>query len=245
MNARTDPSADGEGLPAARRMSAERRRRLRRTAGLVAVMVGSVLLGSVAYQVFGTAATAKHAQAKLRTEWSQAARLPTCARTGYQASNQRGSAAAVPSAVAPKAGSPLALLRIAKAGVNDVVVEGADSAALRKGPGHIPWTALPGGRGVFAIAGHRTTYDAPFFHLDRLKAGDVIDVTTATRLYSYVVTGTKVVQPEDSAVLHPTSPHPKSKLILLSTCYPRYSAAKRLLVLGVLTKTGTCQPTAA
>ena len=71
-------------------------------------------------------------------------------------------------------GQPLGRIRMHSIGVNSVVVEGTDTSSLRRGPGHYPGTPLPGARGTVAIAGHRTTYGAPFRRLDKLDTGDRI-----------------------------------------------------------------------
>ena len=95
----------------------------------------------------------------------------------------------------PAEGNGLARLEIPKIGVDKIVVEGVGVEDLRKGPGHYPGTALPGVVGNVAIAGHRTTYGAPFGDIDKLKPGDEIILTTVTGRYVYNVTGTQDRQP--------------------------------------------------
>ena len=72
-------------------------------------------------------------------------------------------------------------------GVSSVVVAGTDTASLRLGPGHYPGTPLPGARGTVAIAGHRTTYGAPFRKLDKLARGDRIEVRMPYGTFVYAV----------------------------------------------------------
>lgn len=103
-------------------------------------------------------------------------------------------------------------------------------ADLKKGPGHYPGTALPGGSGNAAIAGHRTTYGAPFFRVDELEAGDPIFITIRGGRYRYDVSELKIVAPEDAWVLEPT----EDNRLTLTTCHPRYSAAQRLIVVAQL-----------
>ena len=88
-------------------------------------------------------------------------------------------------------------------GVDKIVVAGVALSDLRKGPGLYPFSALPGQIGNAAIAGHRTTYGAPFFHVDGLT-GDEIIVTTVQGKYRYLVTEIKIVKPTDFSVLDQT-----------------------------------------
>jgi sortase A len=122
---------------------------------------------------------------------------------------------------------------IPRIGLNAFVVEGVSEDNLRKGPGHYPNTALPGQAGNAAIAGHRTTYGAPFNSLNELKVGDKISLTdTAGRTFVYQVSKPpQVVSPSDVAVLNPTG-FPQ---LTLTTCNPRFSATSRLVVVGRLT----------
>ena len=89
---------------------------------------------------------------------------------------------------------------------------------------------MPGQPGNAAIAGHRTTYGAPFNRLDELVAGDAILVTTSQGEFRYEVETSFVVRPDQSEVLDPT---PDNRLTL-TTCNPRYSAAQRLIVVAKL-----------
>jgi sortase A len=110
------------------------------------------------------------------------------------------------------------------------VVEGVKLGDLKRGPGHYPATPLPGQPGNAAIAGHRTTYGAPFYNLDELKTGDEILVTTRQGRFRYEVTESKVVSPSEVSVLDPTT----DNRLTLTTCHPRFSASKRLVVVAAL-----------
>jgi sortase A len=90
---------------------------------------------------------------------------------------------------APPIGAPVGLLEIPSLGVEQVFVEGAGASQLAKGPGHLPASALPGLAGDSIILGRATTSGAPFAHLDALRAGDEILLTTGLGRYSYVVVG--------------------------------------------------------
>jgi sortase A len=127
----------------------------------------------------------------------------------------------------PPAGEPVGIINIPKIGLDRVIVEGVSVPDLRMGPGHYPGTPLPGQLGNAAIAGHRTTYGAPFNRLDELDPGDEILVQTLQGNFRYRVTEEIVVDPSQIEVLDPT---PDRATLTLTTCNPKYSAAQRLVV---------------
>ncbi len=128
-------------------------------------------------------------------------------------------------------GEALAVIRIPRIGLDKAVVEGVSVGDLKKGPGHYPGTPEPGQPGNAAIAGHRTTYGAPFGGLGELEEGDEILVTTRQGDFRYLVDRISVVSPSQVEVLQQTD----EARITLTTCHPRYSARQRLIVSGVLT----------
>ena len=130
----------------------------------------------------------------------------------------------------PPVGSAVAQIRIPRIGVDKAVVEGVELSDLRKGPGHYKGTPLPGQPGNAAIAGHRTTYGAPFFRLDEMQPGDTIFVSTAQGAFRYEVRQTVVVKPTQTDIIAPTA----GNQLTLTTCEPRFSAAKRLVVIADL-----------
>jgi sortase A len=132
--------------------------------------------------------------------------------------------------VAPPEGDVLGLITIPKIGANFAIVEGTSRADLRKGPGHYPGTPLPGQLGNSAIAGHRTTYLAPFNRIDELKPGDAIVIQTKAGTFHYSMTQQLIVAPTDVSVLKPTP----NATITLTTCNPKYSARQRLVVKAAL-----------
>ena len=130
----------------------------------------------------------------------------------------------------------LGRLRINKIGLNMVVVQGVDEeVSLKKGPGHYPQTPLPGQKGnwTVGIAGHRTTYDAPFRRINELKRGNKIIFTLPYGRFTYSIEKTRIV---DAGYQKAFVPHGKD-MIVLTACHPLYSAAQRILVYGKLTKT--------
>jgi sortase A len=128
-------------------------------------------------------------------------------------------------------GKPLGELRIPHLDSHYVIVAGTNSASLRRGPGHYDGTALPGQPGTVGIAGHRTTYGAPFRHLDALRRGDPITITMPYGTFTYRVEGTRIVKPSDVSALQPAG----RQRLALTACHPLYSAAERLVVLARLT----------
>jgi sortase A len=127
-------------------------------------------------------------------------------------------------------GDPLGRVTIPRIGLKTVFVAGTDGGDLRKGPGHYPSTPLPGVRGTVAIAGHRTTYGAPFRKLDKLRDGDQIHLRMPYGNFTYKVERTRIVPPTATWVTQRTS----YDRLVLSACHPLYSAAKRIVVFARL-----------
>ncbi len=143
-------------------------------------------------------------------------------------------------------GTGFAVLRIPRLGKwNDrppVVVEGVGVDDLKKGPGHIPGTALPGEIGNVVLSGHRTTYGAPFNRFDELRPGDAVVLETRDMWFTYEVSGSRIVAPTAAEVTLPVPGDPRAtptkRLLTLTTCNPKYSARTRLIVLAELTASG-------
>ncbi len=130
-------------------------------------------------------------------------------------------------------GDPLALLEIPAIGRRDVVVPGVRVDDLKSGPGHYPDTPLPGQLGNASIAGHRTTYGAPFFDVDQLVAGDELIVTMINGdRFVYEVTGSEIVAATDYWVV--TTRNPRIAELTLTSCHPKYTARDRIVVHSVL-----------
>jgi sortase A len=132
----------------------------------------------------------------------------------------------------PLRGDALGKLLIPSIGVSEYVVEGTDADNLRKGPGHYPDTPLPGQHGTSAIAGHRTTYGAPFRNLDKLKRNDRIVVELPYGTFVYRVDRTQIV---DDSALWVTNRVGHDQLVL-TACHPLYSAAQRIVAFARLTQ---------
>jgi sortase A len=196
---------------------------MRRTLGWVGrglITIGLLILLFVAYMLWGTGLYTARQQNELKSQFhTELKQQPKPVKT----------APAVP-LTAPPEGDVLGEIHIPKIGANFAIVEGTSRDDLRKGPGHYPTTPLPGQRGNSAIAGHRTTYLAPFNRLDELTPGDPIIVATRAGTYRYKMTQQLVVSPHDVYVLDQT---PNAQLTL-TTCNPKYSARQRLVVKAVL-----------
>ncbi|HEX6582994.1 MAG TPA: class E sortase [Thermoleophilaceae bacterium] len=139
----------------------------------------------------------------------------------------------------PLKGDAIARIEIPAVGVSEYVVEGTDTESLRKGPGHYPETPLPGEPGTTAIAGHRTTYGAPFRRIDQLNRGDRITIDMPDGRFLYTVQRTKVVDDQDLSVLDGVG----YQRLVLSACHPLYSAAQRVIVFARLTARGPARVT--
>ena len=129
------------------------------------------------------------------------------------------------------AGQPLGRIRMPSIGVSTVFVEGTDTDSMRSGTGHYPGTPLPGARGTVAIAGHRTTYGAPFRRVDQLRRGHRVQVDTSYGRFSYTVERIQIVAPTALWVTRRVG-HDR---LVLTACHPLYSAAQRIVVFARLT----------
>jgi sortase A len=127
-------------------------------------------------------------------------------------------------------GEAVGRLRIPRIGATFVVVQGTDAASLEKGPGHYPSTALPGMGRTVAIAGHRTTFLAPFRHIDALRPGDRIVLSMPYGRFLYVVQGDRIVTPLAWWITRDVG----YERLVLSACNPPYSAAQRIVVFARL-----------
>jgi sortase A len=126
----------------------------------------------------------------------------------------------------PLRGDAIARIEIPAIGVSEYVVEGTETTDLRKGPGHYPDTPLPGEPGTSAIAGHRTTYGAPFRDIDDLERGQRIRVDMPDGTFVYRVERVRIVDDSDLSVLEPVG----HRRLMLSACHPLYSATERVIV---------------
>jgi sortase A len=204
--------------PPTRRRS--RRGRVLRVTGLLLIGAALVLGGYLGWNLWGTGFATKRAQDDLRP--------------GFERNVASLAPADAPDRVVNVPGHAVAIIKIPKIDIDYVVVEGTDTEALKKGPGHYTQSAYPWqDTGRVGIAGHRTTYLAPFWSLNELRAGDRIVLATEYGIFDYRVTRTVVtppsgILPSGDWVLRQTV----DPSLVLTTCNPRFSASTRLVVIA-------------
>lgn len=238
------------GLRAARVLSA---------IGRTMITVGTLLLLFVVYQLWGTGIRTAQAQHRLDDELAVQLEAADQARDDAAATSttttstttdptvtsttRRETASTVdtlPAELEPVAGAAVGQIVIPKIGVDWTFVEGVSVANLKDGPGHYPTTPLPGQAGNASIAGHRTTYGAPFGSVDQLVAGDEITLTTVQGTFTYLVQRIDVVAPSQVEVLSPDywnfdgDPAVLDNTLTLTSCHPKYSARQRIIVGALL-----------
>jgi sortase A len=233
--------------------------------GKVLIVTGLLMFAFVAYQLWGTGIYTAQAQHRLDHDFDQLGVPPTASvtttnapvattttvfgTTGPFPSNTPPTSLAVAGAglvpypfASPQAGKALVRLQIPDIDVDYKVVEGVGLDELAKGPGHFPESVLPGQLGNTAIAGHRTTHGAPFYDVDHLGPGEQIIVTYPKigdldgPRFVYLVTGTEIVSPDDYAKVVPTT-DPTTSTLILASCHPIRSAAKRIIIRAELDPT--------
>lgn len=218
--------------------------------GRILMAAGALILLFVAYQLWGTQISTHQAQGDLRAEFEQV--LAAATTTTTTSSTVVPDAIPAPSDLPPPVpGEPMGRIVIPSIGVDYIFLEGVDLPLLQDGPGHFPSTPRPGQAGNAALAGHRTTFAAPFHRLDELQPGDPIEITTVQGDFRYEVMeqppaeeggpplGHFIVQPADVWIL---DQGPLNTLTLMA-CHPKYSAAQRIVVTAELV--GTPAPTTA
>jgi sortase A len=194
--------------------------------GKLLITLGILILLFVAYQLWGTGLYTARAQHQLEKDFERA--LDGTHGTGGDGDSPVASPTTPVTTPAPPEGEAVAHIVIPKIDADDYVVEGVDEADLRKGPGHYPSTPLPGQQGNAAIAGHRTTYGAPFGGLDELEPGDQIGITTLQGTFRYKIYDKLFVSPDAFEVLDPDPA--RAATLTLTSCHPKYSAAQRIVV---------------
>jgi len=134
-------------------------------------------------------------------------------------------------------GEGIGKLEIPSIGVDSVIVEGTDTATLQKGPGRYPETAFPGQGRTIGIAGHRTTYGAPFRKINEIADGEEIVVEMPYATFTYEVQKHEIVDPSQVEIVRDVG----YERLVLTACHPLYSAAQRW---AVFAKVETVEPPA-
>jgi sortase A len=124
-----------------------------------------------------------------------------------------------------KRGEAIGRIRVPRMGINMVLVNGTDHDTLKKGPGRDQRTFMPGENRLVYIAGHRTTYLAPFSHIDRLRSGDRVTIEVPYGTFIYTVTHHRIVKSTDLSVLR----SPRHEIVELQACHPRFFASHRYI----------------
>jgi sortase A len=224
-------------------------------AGKTLVISGLLVLGLVVYQLWGTGIQTAQAQSDLSSQFNKSraalvAVTPSSAATVESATTSTAVATTIgpgeptiaPTTIAVeppridlstiKEGDPIGRIVIPQIGVDKMMVAGVARDDLKKGPGHFPGTALPGQSGNAAIAGHRTTFGAPFRDIDQLRPKDRFTVETLAGIYTYeVFEEPQVIDPTDVEQVIGSSPFAQ---LTLMACHPPYSARERIIVRAVL-----------
>lgn len=149
---------------------------------------------------------------------------------------------AAPVITEPAVTTTFAVLRVPRWGSDYLrpISQGTSKAEVLDvlGIGHYEGSAMPGGIGNFAVAGHRVTYGKPFNRIEELAVDDPLVVQTPDTWYVYRVTGTEVVSPAQVEVLAPVPGQPgvgaTEAVMTLTTCHPMYSARERYVVHAAL-----------
>lgn len=196
--------------------------------GKVLISVGVGVMQFVGWTLWGTGIYAARQQDLLGREF---ARLPTFSADA----SSTGEAVDAPTSFPPEPGSPVFRIRIPAIDLDQIVVEGVGFDELRKGPGHYPSCrsgfeeplctefdeAWPGEHRRVIVSGHRTTYGAPFWDLDKLRRGDQVVTETKWGTFIYIVTAQRKVEPDARDIVIPGS----TGELVLTTCDPKFSAA--------------------
>jgi len=207
-----------------------------RFTGSVLVVTGLLLIADVAVTLLWqepiSAIMAQRAQSSLRGQLEVLDRaVASDAHSVAGPSRRRLAELARREARRVATGHALGRIRLPTLHRSYVMVQGTDEASLRKGPGHYSATPLPGEPGTVAVAGHRTTYLAPFRTIDQLKPGDPVVLEMPYGTFTYRVETTRVVLPTALWITHDVG-YPR---IVLSACHPLYSASHRIVVFAKLT----------
>jgi sortase A len=224
------------------------------------VTLGLLILLFVAYQLWGTGIITARAQQGLKHDFAKAQQtyaaehtstttLPDPTSTTIPGPTTTTTQPVRPAPPVPAEGDVEGVIRIPHASVNLAFVEGVSRDDLKKGPGHYPDTPMPGTLGNAAIAGHRTTYGAPFWDIDKLKPGDDIIIETVAGKFTYKVydpdpsdgvdLGHLIVKPTDLFVVDNTL----DAQLTLTSCNPKFSAEQRIVIKARLAPNESAKPT--
>ncbi|MGF1663403.1 MAG: class E sortase [Kineosporiaceae bacterium] len=210
------------------------------TFGELSITLGVLLLLFVAWQLWWTDVEANREQDRLADRLEQDWAAGEGTAPAPPAEPAVPGPDEIPVAAGAAAGEPFGLLRIPRFGDGYArpIVSGTTGDDLQQGVGHYDGSAWPGAVGNLALAGHRTTYGAPLARIDELRPGDPVVVQTAEGYYTYRITESRIVLPQQVEVVAPVPGEPGTapteRVITMTSCHPRYSARERYVVHGVL-----------
>ena len=180
--------------------------------GRTMIVAGLLLLSFVAYQLWGTGIVEGRSQTAIAKQFVK------------------------PQPIQPQLGGLVGRITIPSIGVSKYVVAGVRLKDLERGPGLFPGSPMPGQKGNVAIAGHRTTFGAPFSRIDELRGNERINLESKDGTFTYIVNGEpKIVLATDTAVAKTTNPDIAT--ITLVSCYPKWTSTKRIVVVATLDST--------
>jgi sortase A len=185
--------------------------------GRVLIATGLLLLSFVAYQLWGTGVAEQRAQTTLAADFrSQRPAIPLVSGL-------------------------VGRITIPTIEVDKFVVAGVETDDLKRGPGLFLGSPLPGQLGNVAIAGHRTTYGAPFGRINEVKKGDRITLETSAGTYTYIANSAPKIVPATAIEVVKTK-DPTQAILTLVSCHPKWTSAKRIIVVASLDETVVAQP---
>ena len=180
--------------------------------GRTMIVAGLLLLSFVAYQLWGTGIVEGRSQTAIAKQFVK------------------------PQPIQPPVGGLVGRITIPSIGVSKYVVAGVRLKDLERGPGLFPGSPMPGQKGNVAIAGHRTTFGAPFSRINEIQDSDKIILESKDGTFTYIVNGEpKIVLATDTAVAKTTNPD--SATVTLVSCYPKWTSTKRIVVVATLDST--------
>ncbi|MFN2488936.1 MAG: sortase [Actinomycetota bacterium] len=209
--------------------------RILRNLGKLLISVGVGILLFVGWTLWGTGLYTARQQDRLASEFDDLPVMP------IRPEDERG-LGGPPKGFSPRPGDPVFRLRMPSIDLDHIVVEGVGDDELRLGPGHYPScregfsrplctdrdAVWPGEQGRVIVSGHRTTFGAPFWGLDKLEIGDPVRMQTQWGDFTYRVSGREIVAPNARDIANPDAT--EGFEIVFTTCNPKFSAAQRLLV---------------
>ncbi|TML96214.1 MAG: class E sortase [Actinobacteria bacterium] len=213
-------------------------RRPLRILGTVLVVAGSLTLvwAVVVWQWQDpfTALYTKWKQHQLSSQYDKRVHTFVGSVSGGSLAAERGSIAREAKAYRDDSarGEAIGRLHVPRMGLNMVLVNGTDHDTLKKGPGRDLRTFMPGQNRLVYIAGHRTTYLAPFSHIDRMRSGDRVTIDVPYGTFIYSVTRHRIVAATDLSVLR----SPRYEVVELQACHPRFFASHRYIVYARLVR---------